>query len=241
MMEADLATLYEFQCKLSGASDLAFPPVVGSGSSACTIHYSRNDMLLQRGDMVLMDAGCELGHYASDVTRTWPIGGPFSQAQRTVYEHVLRAHTALLAAIQPGATLGGLHQLSVDMLTEALVDLGVPRSELGRGGYSNFYPHSVGHWLGLDVHDSASVPRSTQLEPGVVLTTEPGLYMSTEAGAPPQFAGIGVRIEDMVLVTPSGAEVLSRSVPTEVAELEAMAGASAADWDAMKRLLSHGQ
>jgi Xaa-Pro aminopeptidase len=238
LLEADLAALYEFKCRLSGASEHAFPPVVGSGANALTIHYSRNDSLLQSGKMVLMDAGCELAHYASDVTRTWPVGRGVAHAQRIVYNHVLRVHRAMVQAVRPGATLASLHLQSVQMLTEALLDLGVPRDALASGGYADFYPHSLGHWLGCDVHDSAAVARSTPLEPGVVLTLEPGLYMRAEAGAPAEFAGIGVRIEDMVLVTETGAEVLSSAVPTDFDQLEAMSGSRAADWDALQRLIA---
>lgn len=201
MLESDLAAVYEFQCRLAGAAETAFPPVVGSGRHACTVHYSRNDRRLRRGDSVLMDAGCELAHYASDVTRTWPLGG-FSHAQRLVYDHVLRVHQAMLAAVRPGATLAALHRRSVQMLAEALADLGVGRSTIAARLASHFYPHALGHWLGADVHDCSDVARSSPLEPGVVLTIEPGLYMRREAGAPREFADIGVRIEDVVLVRP---------------------------------------
>jgi len=219
-----LSAVFEFACKRRGARRLAFPPVVASGSSACTIHYSRNDQPLRPGDLVLMDAGCELGGYCSDVSRTWPVGGRFSPAQRAVYTEVLEAHQHCVAACQAGASAQEVHALSVQKLQQGLSRLGAFGGGAGGGGraYMRFYPHSVTHWLGMDVHDTPSVPLSQALEPGVALTIEPGLYFPDAPDVPRSLRGIGVRIEDDVLVTPEGPEVLSAGVPVEPDQLEAL-------------------
>jgi len=219
-----LSAVFEFACKRRGARHLAFPPVVASGSSACTIHYSRNDQPLRPGDLVLMDAGCELGGYCSDVSRTWPVGGRFSPVQRAVYTEVLEAHQQCVAACQAGSTAQEVHALSVQKLQEGLARLGAFGGGAGGGGraYMRFYPHSVTHWLGMDVHDTPSVPLSQVLEPGVALTIEPGLYFPDAPDVPRSLRGIGVRIEDDVLVTPEGPEVLSAGVPVEPDQLEAL-------------------
>jgi Xaa-Pro aminopeptidase len=220
--EASLAALFEYTCRRAGAQRPAFPPVVAAGADAVTIHYSRNDKLLKKGDMLLLDGGCELHGYCSDVTRTWPVGGRFLSAQRALYEAVLGAHRRLLAAAAPGATLRGLHAASAEALGDAAAALGL-LAKAGPGeGLRTFYPHSVGHWLGGDTHDVATVSHDAPLAPGVALTIEPGLYVPNEArfGA---LRGLGVRIEDDVLITERGSEVLSAGAPIEVEEVEAMA------------------
>lgn len=216
-----LASVFEFACKRHGARRLAFPPVVASGANACTIHYSRNNQLLSRGDLVLMDAGCELGGYCSDITRTWPVGGRFSPAQRAVYTEVLEAHQHCVAACQAGASAQEVHTLSVQKLQQGLARLGALGGGAGGGRvYMRFYPHSVTHWLGMDVHDTPSVPLNEALEPGVALTIEPGLYFPDAPDVPRSLRGIGVRIEDDVLITTDGPEVLSAGVPVEPDQLE---------------------
>lgn len=234
--EADLAALFRFKCDLAGAERLAYPSVVASGADACTVHYGRNDKRLRRGDLLLMDAGCEVGGYASDVSRTWPVSGRFSPAQRVVYAHVLEVHQACIAACVAGATLRDIHSLSVRMLSTALQDLGVGRdANMVTGGYMPFYPHSVGHWLGLDTHDASSVAHDIPLEPGVVLTIEPGLYLAAGPHVPPEFADIGIRIEDDVLIGADGrAEVLSAEAPTDIAAIEELAGSAAGCWAALR-------
>ena len=226
--EHNMAALFEYKCKSAGAQRMAYPPVVAGGANACTIHYSRNDRCLPGDEMVLLDGGCELYGYCSDVTRTWPIGGKFSGAQAAVYDAVLTAHRRLLDAVRPGATLRALHHTSIRFLSEALVNLGVTHGKSAEAimrdqSFRTFYPHSVGHWLGMDTHDSATMSHDRPLEPGVVLTIEPGLYIPDreEFGA---LAGIGVRLEDDVAVTVEGAEVLSAAVPLEMDEVAAMVG-----------------
>lgn len=226
--EHKLAASFEHRCKAGGAQRMAYPPVVAGGADACTIHYSRNDKPVPGDQMVLLDGGCEYYGYCSDVTRTWPTGGKYSDAQRAVYEAVLEVHRACLDACQPGATLRQLHQISVRLLTEALVQLGVmPGRSLSdilvSGMYRRFYPHSVGHWLGLDTHDSSTISHDRLLEPGVVLTIEPGLYIPDDEAFGP-LRGIGVRIEDDIAITAGGHEVLSADVPVDPREVEQLVG-----------------
>eukprot|EP00882_Tetradesmus_deserticola_P006395 GHRQ01006726.1.p1 GENE.GHRQ01006726.1~~GHRQ01006726.1.p1 ORF type:complete len:508 (+),score=199.91 GHRQ01006726.1:146-1669(+) len=225
-----LATQFECGVKLAGASRLAYPVVAGGGADACTIHYSRNDKQVDGGQVLLMDAGCEYHGYVSDVTRTWPVNGRYTAEQRQVYNIVLEVRRRCLEAAVPGNTLGKVHQLSVQLLSEGLRDLGLlPRATLAdfqKGLYRDFYCHSVGHYLGMDVHDTNTVGPHRTLEPGVVMAIEPGLYIPDH----PQFgayAGIGVRIEDDVLVTHSEAEVLSHAVPVDPDRVEALVGAAA--------------
>jgi len=226
--EHDLAALFEFKCRTASAQRMAYPPVVAGGANACTIHYSRNDRQVQNDEMILLDGGCELYGYCSDVTRTWPVGGTFTGAQAAVYNAVLDTHQRLLELVRPGATLRELHHTSIKLLSEKLADLGVLNGTtadylMNSQSYRTFYPHSVGHWLGMDTHDAATMSHDRPLEEGVVLTIEPGLYIPDreEFG---DLAGIGVRLEDDVAVTVAGAEVLSAAVPLEPKEVEALVG-----------------
>jgi Xaa-Pro aminopeptidase len=225
--EQDLAALFRFRTQLAGAQHLAYPTVVASGANTCVLHYGRNDSIADAGGLVLLDGGCERWGYASDVTRTWPASGRFSSVQRDVYEVVLQAHHECVAACKVGATLRGIHDLSVTILTEGLRSLGVLPAGVGGGGsVHHVYPHSVGHWLGLDTHDCKTVTNTWPLDAGVVLTIEPGLYLQSGRGfnVPPGLDGIGVRIEDDVLVTVDGPRVLSSSVPVAIGEVEDLVG-----------------
>eukprot|EP00892_Ulva_mutabilis_P000914 jgi/Ulvmu1/10823/UM069_0059.1 len=223
--EGALEAAFDFVCRSrGGAQAAAFPAVVGGGANACTIHHRHTDERLREGDCVLMDAGGERWGYCSDVSRTWPVDARFRQPHRIVYEHVAEVHRACVAACVAGATLVDVHALSRDMLTLALLDIGV---DLAGVDMRAFYPHSVGHWLGMDVHDVATVSHASQLQPGVVLTIEPGLYLRDMSGrVPREFVDIGVRIEDDVLVTAAGPEVLSDPAVAPVAteEVEALVG-----------------
>jgi Xaa-Pro aminopeptidase len=220
----------EYTFRRRGARGAAYTTIVGGGSNATVLHYVRNDQKLQDRELVLIDAGCELEGYASDVTRTYPIGGEWSGPGRAIYQVVLAAQQAALAACRPGATLPGIHDIALRALVEGLVDLklleGDPAELVAREAYKPFYMHSTSHWLGLDVHDVgayklAGAPRV--LEPGLVFTVEPGLYVAGDlALADERFRGIGVRIEDDVAITPDGHENLTASIPKDPDELEAL-------------------
>ena len=223
--EGALEATFDFLCRSRGGAQApAFPAVVGGGANACTIHHRHTDEILREGDCVLMDAGGERWGYCSDVSRTWPVDGRFRKPHRVVYEHVAEVHRACVEACVAGATLVDVHALSREMLTRSLRDIGV---DLDGIDMRAFYPHSVGHWLGMDVHDVASVSHASHLQPGVVLTIEPGLYLRDLSGrVPREFVNIGVRIEDDVLVTAGAPEVLSEHgvAPVAADEVEALVG-----------------
>ena len=192
------------------------------------LHYVQNDAVLADGELLLIDAGCELDGYASDLTRTFPVNGQFSGAQREVYGLVLAAQAAAIAAVRPGAPWDAPHRAAVKVLTEGLIDLKLVQGGVAEAveteAYKRFYMHRTGHWLGLDVHDAGDYKRQGEwrvLAPGMVLTVEPGCYIRAGEGVPARLAGIGVRIEDDVLVTESGAEVLTRDAPKSAADIEA--------------------
>ncbi|KAF5836291.1 peptidase M24, structural domain-containing protein [Dunaliella salina] len=224
--ERSLGVTFEYECKMKGASRLSFPPIVASGVDACTIHYLRMDKVLREGSLVLMDAGCELHGYCSDVTRTWPVNGRFSPPQRDVYEAVLDTHARCIEACKPGtSSIRSLHQLSVRLTCEALKDLrlvpqGISIEAVEARHLNTFYWHSVGHLLGLDTHDSASMGFDKPLQPGQCLTIEPGLYIPDHEPHFGALRGVGVRIEDDVVVTEQGCEVLSAAAPVAIGELE---------------------
>ncbi|GFR48221.1 hypothetical protein Agub_g10081 [Astrephomene gubernaculifera] len=228
--EYGLGATFEFCVKAAGAQRLAYPSVVAGGSDACTIHYLRADKSLPSGsDLLLMDAGAEYWGYVSDVSRTWPVGGRFSGPQRDVYAVVLEAHQRCLAACRPGSSIRLLHQLAVEVLSEGLYELrvlpGASRGEIQRNLYREFFWHSLGHYLGCDTHDTALIGHDRQLQQGAVITVEPGLYIPDHPrfGA---FRGIGVRIEDDVLVTASGCRVLSDQAPVTIPEVEELVGSA---------------
>jgi len=228
--EWELEAVMEGAFRRAGADGAGYQTIVGSGKNACVLHYVQNRCALEGGELVLVDAGAEVGLYHADITRTIPVSGRFTDEQRAVYEIVEAAHAAAVAAARPGVTIGAVHQAAVGVITAGLVELGVlegsPETLAEEEKYKPFYPHQTSHWLGLDVHDVgdyAQAGRSRTLEPGMVLTVEPGLYFRPggEAGAA-RFAGIGVRIEDDLLVTSSGCDNLTGALPTSadsVAEL----------------------
>jgi Xaa-Pro aminopeptidase len=224
-IEAEL--LHEF--RRHGAQAPAYTPIVAGGANACVLHYVSNAAMLEEGDLLLIDAGCELDGYASDVTRTFPVSGRFSPVQRDVYEMVLESQRAAIAAVSSGVPWNAPHDAAVRVLAEGLIAFGLCRGTVDKvietGEYKQFYMHRTGHWLGLDVHDAGDYKRADQwraLEPGMVLTVEPGCYIRPGDGVPPQFAGIGIRIEDDVLVTAGGNDVLTQAAPKTVADIEAL-------------------
>lgn len=227
--EFELEAALDYTFRRRGARGAAYGSIVGGGRNATILHYVSNDQKLVDGELVLIDAGCELEGYASDVTRTYPVGGRFVGEGRAVYEVVLAAQDAALEASLPGATLDQVHDAAVRRLTLGLVELGILQGStdelVAREAYRPYYMHRTSHWLGLDVHDvgaysSDGAPRS--LEPGMVFTVEPGLYVSpSDESAPERFRGIGVRIEDDVAITASGHENLTEAIPKRPDELEA--------------------
>ncbi len=227
MHEYEVEALLLDTFRRHGSERPAYGSIVGSGPNACVLHYRKNDRRIDTGELLLIDAGCEYGYYASDVTRTFPVGRAFSREQQAIYELVLHAQVEGIAATRPGATLDEIHKLSVDIITRGLVRLGLLSGEvqtlIDSEAYKRFFMHRTSHWLGMDVHDvgayfEAGKPR--RLEPGMVLTVEPGIYISPDdATVPAQWRGIGVRIEDDVLVTTSAPEVLTEGIPKTVEEV----------------------
>lgn len=235
--------LYEYQLEAeflhefrSQGARPSYLPIVGSGPNSCVLHYHANDRQLRDGDLLLVDAGCEYDYYASDVTRTYPVNGRFSPEQRAIYEVVLEAHGAAIEAVAPGRSWGEPHDAAVRAVARGLRRLGLlegtPASIVRSGSYKQFFMHRTGHWLGMDVHDVGDYKIGEAwrvLEPGMALTVEPGIYIPEGMrGVPRQWWGIGVRIEDDVLVTASGAEVLTADLPRDPDVVAAMVGASAA-------------
>jgi Xaa-Pro aminopeptidase len=212
----------------NGSERHAYSPIVGSGPNATILHYRRNDRQMLAGELLLIDAGCEFGYYASDVTRTFPVSGKFSGPQRAVYEIVLRAELEAIAACRIGASVEAPHDVAIRVLTQGLIELGLIEGPLStaveQGLYKPWYMHRTSHWLGMDVHDVGSYHVSGKprvLEPGMTLTVEPGLYFSAgDTRVPEPFRGIGIRIEDDVLVTESDPEVLTASIPKHPDEVE---------------------
>ena len=222
-IEAEL--LHEF-CR-NGARSPAYGSIVAAGANACVLHYRENTAELRKGELLLIDAGCELDSYASDITRTFPIGGKFSAAQRDIYELVLASQEAAIKAVKPGADFIDYHNAATRVLVAGFIDLKLCRGSvdevLENESYKQYYMHRTGHWLGLDVHDAGDYMQKgkwRKLKPGMVLTVEPGCYIRPADNVPKAFWNIGVRIEDDVLVTSSGREVLTASCPKRVKDVE---------------------
>ena len=228
MYEYELESLIDSIYRKNGGTGPAFLTIVAKGSNATTLHYTTNDCLIEDGDLVLIDAGCEYQYYCGDITRTFPANGKFTAAQRAVYQSVLDAQCEIIESIRPGVSIGDPAQKAVEMLTEAMLELGLLVGEkeklIEEQEYRKFYMHSVGHMLGVEVHDVAKTREGEEyktFQPGMVMTVEPGLYIDPNSeNVPPEYLGIGVRIEDNILVTESGCEVLTRAVPKTIDEIE---------------------
>ena len=223
-LEAEL--IHEFRRR--GAQSPAYSSIVAGGANACVLHYVQNDAMLNAGDVVLIDAGCELDGYASDITRTFPVSGKFSGPQRDIYQLVLSAQAAAIAQVKPGNEWEAPHDAAVKVLAQGMVDLGLCKGTVDgvieSGDYRRFYMHRTGHWLGMDVHDAGDYKRDgawLALKPGMVLTVEPGCYIRPGDGVPEKFCNIGVRIEDDALVTGSGCDLIT-SAPKSIDEIEAL-------------------
>ncbi len=225
-LEADI--IHEFMS--NGCREPAYPSIVGGGNNACTLHYIENKSVLADGDLVLIDAGAEYQGYAGDITRTFPVNGRFSPTQKALYEVVLKAQLAAIAKVQPGNHWNDPHLAAVRVLTRGLIQLGILKGEyrqlIKEEAYRRFYMHRTGHWLGMDVHDVGDYKVDgiwRLLEPGMTLTVEPGLYIPAGSrGVAKKWWGSGIRIEDDVLVTRKGCEILSKAAPKTIADIEAL-------------------
>lgn len=226
-VEAEILRVY----RAHGAERPAYGSIVGSGPNATILHYRKNDRRLEAGDLLLIDAGAEHGYYASDVTRTFPVSGQFSPAQRAIYDVVLASQLAAIETVRPGVPYLLPHERAVEVLVQGLIDLGIVAGPLNAaiedGRYKPYYMHRTSHWLGMDVHDVGDYFQERKprlLEPGMVLTIEPGLYFSVDADVDPKWRGIGIRIEDDIAVTESGYRNLTGDIPKDPAELEQLLG-----------------
>lgn len=230
--------MYEYQLEAelmrtfmaAGSRWPAYPSIVGTGENGCILHYTQNTSEIKDGDLILIDAGCELDYYASDITRTFPANGKFSPAQAAMYQLVLDANIAAIAAVKPGANWNSPHEVAVRILTAGLVEHGLLTGNVDelieREAYRQFYMHKTGHWLGMDVHDVGEYRIDGQwriLEEGMVMTIEPGLYIAPDdESVDPKWRGIGIRIEDDIVVTKTGCKVLTADVVKEIAAIEAL-------------------
>jgi len=233
MTEYELQAEIEYEFRKQGARAVGYESIVGGGANACVLHYIDNRATLQDGDLVLVDAAAEVDWYTGDITRTWPVGGTFSGHQRMIYDLVLRAQMEAISMVRPGLMWAEIHKATVHTITEGLIDMGILEGPVEKAieekTFRKFFMHGTGHWLGIDVHDVGAYAlegeASRPLEPGMVFTIEPGIYFHPdEEASPADFVGIGVRIEDDILVTDDGCEVLSRDVPKEPEEIEAIVG-----------------
>lgn len=228
--EYEIEALIEYIFRKNGAGAPAYNTIVGAGANATILHYVTNESELRDGDLLLIDAGAEYEGFASDITRTFPVSGRFTDAQRDIYQLVLDCQEQCTRMVAPGVTMDEMHTRSVEILTEGMVRLGLLKGDVKKlieeGEYKKFYMHRLGHYLGMDVHDVGLYHADGQprpVEAGIVMTVEPGLYIAEDAeGVPDKYRGIGVRIEDDVLVTPEGHRVLTAGAPKRVEEIEAL-------------------
>lgn len=230
MYEYEIQATLEYVFRKNGAIRNGYTPIVGSGSNATTLHYVQNTRKMEDGELLLIDAGAEYGYYSGDITRTMPINGRFTPAQRAIYELVLKAERAAIDYVKPGIKLSDLQSLTTEIITEGLVELGILQGSvkelIEKKAYFTYYMHGVSHWLGLDVHDRGKYGKGEQevvLAPGMVFTIEPGIYIAAEnTSVDPAYRNIGIRIEDNVLVTENGCENLTKLAPKTVEEIEAI-------------------
>jgi len=233
LFEYHLEAELDYEFRKGGAKMPAYGSIVASGRNACILHYRENDQLLKDGDLVLIDAGCEIDCYASDITRTFPVNGRFSAEQKAIYELVLAANEEAFKHIAPGRHWNEAHEATVRVITAGLVELGLLQGEvdalIASEAYKPFYMHRAGHWLGMDVHDVGDYKVGgvwRELEPGMCMTVEPGIYIAADnQNVERRWRGIGVRIEDDVVVTKTGCQVLTGGVPKRVEEIEALMAA----------------
>ena len=227
MMEYEVEAEFLHEFYKNGSQSPAYTSIVAGGANACTLHYNANNAKLNNGELLLIDAGCELDGYASDITRTFPVNGKFSAPQKDLYELVLAAQAAAIAAVKPNSHWEVPHEAALEVLVQGFIDFklckGTKAEVIETGAYRQFYMHRTGHWLGLDVHDVGEYKKDNKwrtLAPGMTLTVEPGCYVRPAGNVPEHFWNIGIRIEDDVLVTEKGNEVLTKNAPKTVADIE---------------------
>ena len=229
MYEYELEAVVEYVFRKNGATGVGYPSIVGAGFNSTILHYNTNNDRIKDGDVVRIDAGAEYNIFSGDITRTFPANGKFTKAQQAIYEVVLNANKSVIQMVKPGVSFMALHEHSVDVVTQGLIDLGLltgsVKDNVACKAYEKFFMHKTGHWLGMDVHDVGRYKLDDdwrKLEPGMVFTVEPGVYIAAGAeNVPEEFFNIGVRIEDDVVVTETGVEVLTTGVPKEPKEIEA--------------------
>ena len=229
MTEQEMEAFYLYEFAKRGGRFSAYTPIVAGGENACVLHYVENSKPLLDGDLLLVDAGCEYDFYASDITRTFPVSGKFTDAQLAIYEVVLEAESKAIAAVSVNNNVMDAQIISEKVVTQGLIDLGILTGSLddlhAKGAFKEFYMHKIGHWLGIDVHDAGDYMENDQFmqfKPGMVTTIEPGIYIPSSANVDDKWKGIGIRIEDDILVTPDGNENLTEFVPSDPKEIEAL-------------------
>ena len=229
MTEQEMEAFYLYEFAKRGGRFSAYTPIVAGGENACVLHYVENSKPLLDGDLLLVDAGCEYDFYASDITRTFPVSGKFTDAQLAIYEVVLEAESKAIAAVSVNNNVMDAQVISEKVVTQGLIDLGILKGSLddlhAKGAFKEFYMHKIGHWLGIDVHDAGDYMEDDQFmqfKPGMVTTIEPGIYIPSSANVDDKWKGIGIRIEDDILVTPDGNENLTEFVPSNPKEIEAL-------------------
>ncbi|XP_019104531.2 intermediate cleaving peptidase 55, mitochondrial [Beta vulgaris subsp. vulgaris] len=221
--EGMMAAKVEYECKMRGAQRMAFNPVVGGGPNGSVIHYSRNDRKVNDGELVLMDIGCEFHGYVSDMTRTWPPSGRFSPAHVDLYDLILETNKECIKLCKPGISIRQIHEQSVQKLCKGLTEIGVLKDRASSyRTYHQLNPTNIGHYLGMDVHDCSTISTDRPLQSGAVITIEPGVYIPSSFNVPERYRGVGIRIEDEVLITDSGYEVLTGSMPKERNHFESL-------------------
>ena len=228
MKESDVEAVIEYQYAKYGAVRPAYPSIVGAGENATILHYIKNNDYLKDNDLLLIDAGAEYLGYASDITRTWPINGKFTNEQREIYEIVLKCQKICIEAVKPGVTINILQKIAVEEISKGLLKLGLLEGDLStiihEEKYKRYFMHGIGHFLGLDVHDTSMLGRDYELTENSYITIEPGIYIPNEEDIPKAYRGIGIRIEDDILVTMDGNENITKEVPKEIDEIESIVG-----------------
>lgn len=228
LYEYSLDAALEYEFRKGGARLVAYNSIVASGANACILHYQENNAVLKTGDLVMIDAGCEIACYASDISRTFPVSGKFTEEQQAIYEIVLAANLAAIAEVKPGNLYQAPHNVAVRIITQGLIELGILHGDvetlIANKAFAAFYMHSTGHWLGLDVHDVGAYRVNGESRPfaeGMVLTIEPGIYIAADnMNVAEKWRGIGIRIEDNVLVTATGHRVMTANTPKVIADIE---------------------